>query len=68
MFAVKAKINGVLYNQSSSIAFDETSIVIGMRQNTGVIPKSLPMLLSMSVLRKAAVDQGLRFSTEQYGC
>ena len=25
MFAVKAKINGVLYNQASSIAFDETS-------------------------------------------
>ena len=25
MFAVKAKICGVLYNQSSSIAFDETS-------------------------------------------
>ena len=25
MFAVKAKIDGVLYNQSSSIAFDETS-------------------------------------------
>ena len=24
MFAVKAKINGVLYKQSSSIAFDET--------------------------------------------
>ena len=25
MFAVKAKIYGVLYNQDSSIAFDETS-------------------------------------------
>ena len=25
MFAVKAKINGVLYNQSNSIVFDETS-------------------------------------------
>ena len=25
MFAVKAKIYGVLYNQSSSIAFDDTS-------------------------------------------
>ena len=25
MFAVKAKIYGVLYNQSSSITFDETS-------------------------------------------
>ena len=25
MFAVKAKIYGVLYNQASSIAFDETS-------------------------------------------
>ena len=29
MFAVKAKIYGVLYNQSSSVAFDETS---GQRQ------------------------------------
>ena len=26
MFAVKAKIYGVLYNQASSVAFDETSI------------------------------------------
>ena len=35
---------------------------------TGVIPKSLPVLLTEPVLCKAAVDQGLRFSTEQYGC
>ena len=33
MFAVKAKIYGVLYNQSSSIAFDE-NLVIGQRQKT----------------------------------
>ena len=34
MFAVKAKVYGVLYNQSSSIAFDETSsyLVIDQRQ------------------------------------
>ena len=25
MFAVKAKINGVIYNRASSIGFDETS-------------------------------------------
>ena len=31
MFAVRAKISGVLYKQSSSIAFDETP-VIGQRQ------------------------------------
>ena len=31
MFAVKAKIYGVLYNQSSSIAFDE-HLVIGQRR------------------------------------
>ena len=35
---------------------------------TGVIPKSLPVLSTEPVLRKAAVDQGLRFSTEQYEC
>ena len=35
---------------------------------TGVIPKSLPVLLTEPVLRKAAVDRGLRFSTEQYEC
>ena len=27
MFAIMAKIYGVLYNQTSSIAFDETSII-----------------------------------------
>ena len=31
MLAFKAKIYGLVYNQSSSIAFDETSI-IGQRQ------------------------------------
>ena len=31
MFAIKAKIYGVIYNQSSSIAFDETSSY-GQRQ------------------------------------
>ena len=29
MFAVRAKIYGVLYNQASSIAFDETSSLYG---------------------------------------
>ena len=36
-------------------------------QVTGVIPKSLPVLSTESVLRKAAVDWGLRLSTEQNG-
>ena len=35
---------------------------------TGVISKSLPILSTEPVLLKAAVDRGLRFSTEQYGC
>ena len=33
-----------------------------------VIPKSLPVLLTEPVVHKAAVNQGLPFSTEQYGC
>ena len=32
MFAVKMKIYGVLYNQSSSIAFEETSSFTGQQQ------------------------------------
>ena len=32
--------------------------------STGVIPKSLPVLSTEPILRKAAVDRGLRFSTE----
>ena len=35
MFAVKAKFYGVIYNQSSSDAFDETSI-IGQRQKVPI--------------------------------
>ena len=35
---------------------------------TGVIPKSLPVLSTEPVLRKAAVDREIRFSTEQYEC
>ena len=36
--------------------------------NMGVVPKSLHVLSTEPVLRKAAIDRGLRFSTEQYGC
>ena len=36
--------------------------------NTGVLPKSLSVLSTEPVLRQAAADRGLRFSTEQYGC
>ena len=32
MFAVKEKIYGLIYNHSSSIAFDEKAIVIGLCQ------------------------------------
>ena len=35
---------------------------------TGVILKWLPVLSTEPVLRKAAVDRGLRVSTEQCGC
>ena len=41
---------------------------VGWGGGGGVIPKSLPVLSTEPVLRKAAVDRGLRFSTEQYGC
>ena len=34
----------------------------------GVIPKSLPVPSTEPALRKAAVDRGLRFLTDQYGC
>ena len=34
----------------------------------GLYQKSIPVLSTESVLRKAAVDRGLQFSTEQYGC
>ena len=34
MFAVKAKIYGVLYNQASSVAFDETSSNWSTLKNT----------------------------------
>ena len=36
--------------------------------NTAVTPKSLPVLSTEPVLRKAAVDRGIRFTTELYGC
>ena len=32
------------------------------------MPKLLPLLSTEPVLRKAAVDRGIRFSTEQHGC
>ena len=32
MLAVKAKIYGVLYKKSSSIAFDETSLLVSAKQ------------------------------------
>ena len=47
MFAVKAKIYGVLYNQSSSIAFDETS-------SYWLAPKSLFLGISLVTALKSS--------------
>ena len=35
---------------------------------TGVIPIWLFLLATGTVLRKAAIDRGVRFATGQYGC
>ena len=35
---------------------------------TGVIPISLFLLATGTVLRKAAIDQGVRLATGRYGC
>ena len=37
-------------------------------KQTGVIPISLFLLVTKTVLRKAAVDRGVRLSTGRYGC
>ena len=39
-------------------------VILKSIYTTGVISKSLPVLSTKSVLRKAAVDRGLQFSTE----
>ena len=36
--------------------------------NTGVIPISLLLLATGTVLRKAAIDRGVRLATGRYGC
>ena len=36
--------------------------------NTGVIPISLFLLATGTVLRKAAIDRGVRLATGRYGC
>ena len=36
--------------------------------NTGVIPISLFLLATGTVLRKAAIDRGVRLATSRYGC
>ena len=41
MFVVKAKIYGVLYNQASSIAFDETSSYWSALKSSGFLGFSL---------------------------
>ena len=46
----------------------DDNISLRTDSTTGVIPKSLPVLSTEPVLRKAAVDRELRFSTEQYEC
>ena len=35
---------------------------------TGVIPISLLLLATGTVLRKAAIDRGVRLATGRYGC
>ena len=52
----------MIWRRISTINFCKIMII------TGVIPKSLPVLSTKPVLRKTAVDRGLRFSTMQYGC
>ena len=37
-------------------------------KNTGVIPISLFLLATGTVLRKAAIDRGVRLATGRYGC
>ena len=37
-------------------------------QTTGVIPISLFLLATGTVLRKAAIDRGVRLATGRYGC
>ena len=41
-------------------------LIIGLF--TGVIPISLFLLATGTVLRKAAIDRGVRLATGQYGC
>ena len=36
--------------------------------HTGVIPISLFLLATVTVLRKAAIDRGVRLATGRYGC
>ena len=36
--------------------------------STGVIPISLFLLATGTVLRKAAIDRGVRLATGRYGC
>ena len=49
------------------ICVKKSSNSLAVILKTWVIPNSLPVLSTEPVLRKAAVDRGLRFSTEQYG-
>ena len=40
----------------------------GKTMITGVIPISLFLLATRTVLRKAAIDRGVRLATGRYGC
>ena len=43
-------------------------VFLDLSINTGVIPISLFSLATGTVLRKAAIDRGVRLATGRYGC
>ena len=45
-----------------------TSVQCIVTITTGVIPISLFLLATGTVLRKAAIDQGVQLATGRYGC
>ena len=43
-------------------------IYLVIRESTGVIPISLFLLATGTVLHKAAIDRGVQLATGRYGC
>ena len=64
IFFIEAYVVGTHFN-CFDFFFTKAYVVGNL---TGVIPKSLPVLSTKPVLRKAAVNREIWFSTEQYGC